>query len=205
MKLLCWWITFSANVNIFLWSTPPNCASTFKYSSSNAWNKFEGIAKHYFITHEHVWNAPKISIKLHKRIYTCNPGYNKPLRAGYCTCFTTSEPAFLQSCCKYKYIIEMNGKQNKLAQLFQLQRQKCQCNIFKITKYTWLAKLLSIFYNFKNYILAFEAAKVELCLFCLCMRIKEQCLDLTYTFACRGWKVVMDLTNNCPPYIYIKI
>lgn len=31
--------TFSANVKILRWSTPPNWASTFKYSSSKAWNK----------------------------------------------------------------------------------------------------------------------------------------------------------------------
>jgi len=31
--------TFSANVKIFLWSTPPNWASTFKNSSSSAWWK----------------------------------------------------------------------------------------------------------------------------------------------------------------------
>ena len=30
------WQTFSAKVKIFLWSSPPNCASTFKYSSSRA-------------------------------------------------------------------------------------------------------------------------------------------------------------------------
>lgn len=29
--------TFSARVKIFLWSTPPNWASTFRYSSSRAW------------------------------------------------------------------------------------------------------------------------------------------------------------------------
>lgn len=29
-------LTFSAKVKIFLWSTPPNWASTFKYSSSKA-------------------------------------------------------------------------------------------------------------------------------------------------------------------------
>jgi len=30
--------TFSAKVKIFLWSSPPNCASTFRYSSSRAWH-----------------------------------------------------------------------------------------------------------------------------------------------------------------------
>ena len=32
-------ITFSANVKIFLWSTPPNWASTLRYSSSRAYHK----------------------------------------------------------------------------------------------------------------------------------------------------------------------
>lgn len=35
-NLLFIFYTFSANVNIFRWSNPPNWASTFKYSSSRA-------------------------------------------------------------------------------------------------------------------------------------------------------------------------
>ncbi len=44
-KYNCKKITFSANVNIFLWSTPPNWASTFKYSSSSAWQKWKTMSQ----------------------------------------------------------------------------------------------------------------------------------------------------------------
>lgn len=45
-------LTFSENVKIFLWSTPPNCASTFKYSSSRAYK----ILKNFHIYSNNFFN-----------------------------------------------------------------------------------------------------------------------------------------------------